>query len=138
PRAPLERLVSAQRCSIVWNPPGVCNGPAGTLAREPESQAPYALLSKLGIVGDTSAQDPRCPQTRPVPRGPNSHLWQPATRKSTPSSSGVAASTPKPWTPSRQNRICSPESRLPFFSATTAAISRTGSFTPVDECTHVS
>jgi hypothetical protein len=40
--------------------------------------------------------------------------------------------------PSRQKRICSAGARSRFACATTSAISRTGSFTPVDECTHVS
>ena len=61
-----------------------------------------ARPSKLGTVPVTSAQASRRPQTRPVPRGPNSHLWQPATRKSQPRAGTASGSTPRAWTASAQ------------------------------------
>ncbi len=76
-------------------------------------------------------------QTRPVPRGPNSHLWQPLTKKSQPSDATGSGSTPKPCTPSTHNRICRPAGREAFARRTAAAICRIGSFSPVLECTHV-
>ena len=46
---------------------------------------------------------------------------------------GASGSTPSPWTPS--TTIVSPWRRS---APSAAAISWSGSFTPVDECTHVS
>ena len=76
-------------------------------------------------------------QTRPVPRGPNSHLWVPVARKSQPRSGRSTSTAAKPCTPSTQSTICSGRSRVRLTSATAAPISAIGSRTPVLECTQV-
>ncbi len=111
---------SAQRCSKLWYPPGVAATPG--VSEEPNA----------GITGVRFVHAGRRPQIRPVPRGPNSHLWHPDTRKSAPSSSGVAVSAPNPCTPSTHSSVASP-----FLALMASAIARIGSFTPVLECTQV-
>jgi beta-N-acetylhexosaminidase len=86
----------------------------------------------------TCSQAASRPHTSPVPRGPNSHLWQPATRKSQPRSGASAGSTPSAWTASAHTSTRSPGSRSRFSSPTAAVTSRSGSFTPVPEWTQVS
>ncbi len=105
----------------------------------PRCQALHAAPSvKLGIVGITSLK-PRLPAaTRPVPRGPNSHLWQLTIRKSHPSDSIVMSWLPKPWTPSSTNSTWSGSSRDALIPATASAIFRAGILRPLEECTQVS
>ena len=50
---------------------------------------------------------------------------------------GDASSAPNPWIPSTQSRTRANSSRPSLASATASAMSRSGSFTPLDECTHV-
>ena len=73
----------------------------------------------------------------PVPRGPKSHLWQPETRKSHPRSRGAA-----PRRRSRARRRRREEAlrlaALRVALGDASAIARTGSLTPVLECTQVS
>ena len=76
-------------------------------------------------------------QTIPVPRGPKSHLWQPAMRKSQRRSATLSFSTPTACTPSTDKSTRSPSSRLAFASAIASAILRMGSLSPVLECTQV-
>jgi hypothetical protein len=80
---------------------------------------------KVGIVGFSRSQARL--HTRPVPRGPRSHLWQPATSTCTESNGSSTAARP-----------CTPSSTISVSSPTAAAISRIGSRTPVPECTQVS
>ena len=89
----------------------------------------------MGIVG-TASHASGVPHTTPVPRGPKSHLWVPAMKKSQPRSSTVTSSTPSPWTPSTHSSARRP-SRSRSRSASAAAIAAIGSFTPVPEWTHV-
>ena len=110
-------------------------GPSGALS--PFIHASYARPSKLGIVGSSRRQAADRPQSSPVPRGPKSHLWQPAANRSQPSSAGDVSSTPKPCTPSTHSSTRSRSGRCRFAARTTAAMSRIGSFTPVEEWTHV-
>ena len=68
------------------------------------------------------------PHRMPVPRGPNSHLWVPADRKSQPRSGRSTSTAAKPCTPSTQS------SARPSIAS---LISWMGSRTPVEECTQV-
>ena len=64
--------------------------------------------------------------TSPVPRGPPSHLWQPATSTSNDSIRTGSSSAPSPCTPS--TTTSSPRRRAP---SSACAISGSGSLTPV-------
>ena len=75
--------------------------------------------------------------TTPVPRGPNSHLWQPAASMSAPSWSKVTSSTPKPCTPSTQSSTFLCGSRPALTPRRAWAISGIGIFRPVELCTQV-
>ncbi len=88
-------------------------------------------------MGWTCAHASRRPQTIPVPRGPNIHLCVPAAKKSHPRAATDSSSTPRPWTPSTTSRMRSAAARDLLASAIASATRRTGTFTPVDECTHV-
>ena len=130
---------SAQRCSNEWKPPGVISAPGGApCGGRPSIHAPYTRGSKDGMVGASRRQACGAAQTNPVPRGPNSHLWQPEASRSMPRLGRDASSTPKPCTPSTHRRMRSRSRRPRLACATAAAISRSGSFTPLEECTHVS
>jgi hypothetical protein len=118
--------VSAQRCSNEWKPPGVIALPG----------VPVSMNE--GIVWVTCCHALGRPQTMPVPRGPKSHLWHPAAKKSQPRAGSLTFSTPKPWTPSTQSRIRSASLRSRLRRPSASAIRRIGSLTPVLECTHVS
>ena len=71
-----------------------------------------------------------------MPRGPNSHLWVPAERKSQPRSERSRSTAENPWTPSTHTTYWLRGTRLSPSSA--AQISATGTRTPVLECTQVS
>jgi len=91
----------------------------------------------VGIVGTIRRQADGLPQMKPVPLGPNIHLWQPAMKKSQPSWGIVSASAPSPCTPSTHSRMRSGSLRLAFTFASASARARTGYFTPETEYTHV-
>ena len=73
----------------------------------------------------------------PVPRGPNSHLWVPATRKSQPRSptDGVDRPEAVDAVDAQQRALVDRPAGVAWARA--SAIARTGSRTPVPECTHV-
>ena len=134
-RTPWSRAAaSAQRCSNEWKPPGVICGPGGPFGPPaPFIHAAYARPSKLGIVGSSRRHAADRPQSRPVPRGPKSHLWVPATKKSQPRSSKSTSSAPNAWTPSTHSRTRSFSSRRSFTVASADASRLIGSFSPVLE-----
>src|SRR5436309_10822410 len=68
---------------------------------------------------------------------PEHPLVASATKKSQPNSGRVVPSTPRPWTPSTQNSTRSRSSRSALIGLSASAIARSGSFTPVQECTQV-
>ena len=113
-------------------------GPGGSAGgTRPSIHAPYDAFANDGISGwrEAAAHATGVPHRIPVPRGPISHLWQPAARKSMPGPGSRTSSAASAWTPSTQRSTFAPR-RSPA-SRTTAAISPIGSFTPVLECTHV-
>ena len=73
----------------------------------------------------------------PVPRGAKIHLCVPAAAKSAPSCESCASWLPKPCTASRTTRMRFFSPRPALTSATAFVSARTGSLTPLLECTQV-
>ena len=113
--------------------------PGGTsLGRRPSIQAKYARVSKRRDQSARSAPTRAAPPRRSPSRAARTATCgSPRRRRRTPSSTGDPCSTPSRGR--RRRRAGRARARRGRGSrrATASAISRSGSFTPLDECTHV-
>src|SRR5213595_56134 len=90
-----ERFAQRQRCANEWNPPGVMRAAGGMSSGGIAfTQIWPARRLKVGIMAVAAGHACDLPHTSPVPRGPNTHLCVPATKKSQPRFAMVASSTP--------------------------------------------